>query len=94
MRLEKYTNEYQVLESGSFILYDNTANAKVKFDFRPEFPLIGEIEYEFIKDPSVQGSKLEADGTEGKLKITCKNLDNLLGNCMLKPGILGERDGK
>lgn len=94
MNIQTQTNNYKVLASGNFLLADSDANAIIKIDFHPEFKLKAEITYEFVKDDETFESGIEAKAQGYKLKITCKNADNMLGNGMLHPSVLSDFGNK
>ncbi|MBS6764151.1 MAG: hypothetical protein KH304_11325 [Clostridium sp.] len=94
MDVQIRTKNFRVLMSGNFLLADYGADATIKVDFHPEFNLIGEITYEFVKDDETPESGIEARAQGHKLIITCKNADNILGNGMLSPSVLAEVGNK
>ena len=85
-----HTDNYKVLGSGSFLLFDSTSDATVRVNFQPDVNLSAEIKYKFIKDPSINDTDVEAKVEDNRMTITCKNADNILGNGMVAAALLAK----
>lgn len=94
MEIEKYTDDFKVLDSGCFLLKGKQSEARLVLDFSPDIKAKVEIVYKFEQDDKLDDAAISAEVEGNKMTITCKNADNMLGNGMVDPAAFMESGEK
>lgn len=96
MKIGEYSDNYQIIASGSFLLKSKDSNAKVHIDLRPEYKFWMDLVWTFKTDDLVEDAKVKlGEVNDNLVELVIINAHGFLGNGTQEPTRLtGFTDGK